>query len=111
MRPLDLLTHNRQTHQVQTSKHLTKMEATLNIICEIVDVVVRQIDDDTQFDDVGYDMDRLEQMVKGETVPAAVSEAYSALFREVYASKGCMCEVVSELVALKQAAQQELSKL
>lgn len=86
------------------------MEATLHIVCEIVDVVLRQIEDDTQLDDVAYDWDRLEQIIE-DGVPAAVKQAYSALFREVYASKGCMCEVISELEALKMAAEQELKKL
>ncbi len=87
------------------------MAAALHIVCEIVDVVLRQIDEDTQLDDVGYDMDRLEQMIEGGGVPVAVSNAYSALFREVYAVKGCMCEVLPELDALKQAAELELRKL
>jgi hypothetical protein len=88
------------------------MEAALHIICEIVDVVLRQIDDETQFDDVRYDMDRLEQMIKcdedGGSVPETVKQAYIALFRELYAAKGCMCEVILELKAVKLAAEQEL---
>lgn len=84
----------------------------LELICEIVDVVVRQIDDDCQYDDVSYDMDRLEQVVEaGEGLPAAVIEAYTVLVREVYAAKGCMCEVVSELEALKSAAELALKEL
>ncbi len=84
----------------------------LELICDIVDVVLRQINDETQLDDVGYDMDRLEQMIEsGRGVPAAVHEAYIAMFRELYDAKGSMCEVVSQLEALKQAAEQEMHKL